>query len=123
MSGMVLEDIDIINKMENCISGFSGIIPVRISSKGEIVKSQSKTATAEQFKKLKQYVKKAAGEIGREILSGKVDISPCANGKSMPCEYCKFHSICAFDINTDEYRQVGKFKDDDIFKMIEDTEI
>ncbi|MBE7027573.1 MAG: hypothetical protein E7407_00880 [Ruminococcaceae bacterium] len=120
MSGMVLHDIDIIDKMEKGISGFSGIIPVRISSKGEIVKSQSKTATAEQFKKLERYVKKTAAEIGREILSGRVDISPCANAKFMPCEYCKFHSICAFDINTDEYRQVGKLKEDDIWSLIDD---
>lgn len=119
MSGMVLEDKDIINSMERGLSGYSTVIPVRMSAKGEIVKAQSKTATAEQFKKLKAYVKKTAGEIGKEILSGKVDISPCANGKFMPCEYCKFHSICAFDINTDEYRQVGKLKDDDIWQMID----
>ncbi len=120
MSGMVLENTDIINAMERGISGYSSIIPVRMSAKGEIVKSQSKTATAEQFEKLKCYVKKTAGEIGKEILSGKVDILPCANGKNMPCSYCKFHSICAFDVNTDAYRQVGRFKDDDIWEMIDE---
>lgn len=119
MSGMVLENTAVIDAMDSGLSGYSAIIPVRMNTKGEIVKSQSKTATAVQFEKLKKYVKKTAGEIGREILSGKVNISPCANGKSMPCDWCKFHSICAFDINTDEYRQVGKFKDDDIWEILE----
>lgn len=119
MSGMVLDNVQIIEALERGIKGYSTVIPVRMSTNGEVVKANSKTASLSQFEKLKEYVKKTAGEIGKEILEGKVDISPCANGKDMPCTFCKFHSICGFDVNKDPYRQVGKIKDDVIWDMFE----
>jgi len=119
MSGMVLDNEEIIEAMERGIVGYSAILPVMMSKDGQLIKGKSKAASLSQFEKLKSYVKKTASEIGKEILSGKVDILPCANGKDMPCTFCKFHSVCGFDINTDEYRQVGKLKDDVIWEMFE----
>lgn len=122
MSGIVLDDLEIIDAMERGLSGTSKILPVSINQKGEIVKKWSKTANELQFDNLKKYIKKTVGEIGREILDGKVDISPCREGKKTACDYCKFHSICAFDSDTDAYRQISTLSDDDVFKEIgEDT--
>ncbi len=119
MSGIVLDDKEIIDAMERNICGASKILPISFSKQGEIMHSRSKTATQIQLDTLKNYVKKVAGEIGREILEGRVDISPYNDGKNTACAYCKFHSICAFDEEEDCYRQIGTVKDDAVWALFE----
>lgn len=118
MSGLVLDDRDIIEAMDRGANGFSKVIPVRINKAGEVVHSSSSSATLEQFARLKQFVKKAAGEIGREILSGRTDIYPAHDGKTAPCIYCPYHSICSFDEKADGYRKLKSLPDEEIWSML-----
>ncbi len=118
MSGLVLSDSDVIKAMDRGISGFSKIIPVRINKDGKIIESSSKCASLSQMEKLQQYMKRTVAEIGREILKGNTDISPCISGKQSACTYCKFKSVCGFDSAHNKIRFVKNLSDEEIWSKI-----
>ena len=118
MSGLVLSDIDIIKAMDKGVSGYSKIIPVRISSTGEILEKSSKSATLEQIERLKSYMKKTLRQIGEEILDGNVDISPYHDLKGSACTYCKYKSVCGFDSSDNHYRYVPPVSDEEVWGRI-----
>lgn len=97
MKGLVLADVKIIKMMDKKLqSGYSSMIPVYISTKGEISEKKSKVLTQEQFTQLQGYTQKLIKEISEEILSGSIKIEPYYNAKTKrtPCEYCIYKSIC-----------------------------
>ncbi|MBR5157669.1 MAG: helicase-exonuclease AddAB subunit AddB [Clostridia bacterium] len=118
MSGMVLSDSDIIRAMDSGISGFSKIIPVRLNKDGQIIESSSKCASLSQMEKLQKYMKRTVAEIGRGILKGNTDISPCLNGKQSACTYCKFKSVCGFDSSHNRFRYMPNLSDEEIWSKI-----
>ncbi len=113
MSGLISENQDIIRAMDKGASGWSSVIPVYMKSDGTASATQSKLASPEQYEKLKRYVKRAVTEIGQEILSGNVDIRPVRDGDITPCSYCRYRSVCGFDINEHPCRYTKKFTSDD----------
>ncbi len=120
MSGLLLKDVDMIRAMDRGIQGFSSIIPARMKQDGTLSEgSGTSYATLHQFQKLTKYVRKIAGELGREILQGNTAISPCKN-KRLPCEYCKFHPICNFRPDMDTYRLASPLKDDVFWQLLEE---
>lgn len=113
MSGLAPEDPAVIRAIDSKAQGWSAVIPVYVKSDGSVSKSQSKTAGAKEFDKLKQYIKHTLAKIGQEILNGDVDIRPIKNGKTLPCSYCKFVSVCGFDPNIHPCRKATEFQSDD----------
>ncbi len=122
MSGMVLRDVDIIRAMDTGIKGSSAIVPAYLKQDGTLSESSGCYATYEQFKKLSAYIRRIAGELGQEILHGAVSVSPCKTNKQFPCRYCRFHSICLFNPETDSYRTASPLKDDAVWDLIEKSE-
>ncbi len=117
MSGLVSENRDIIDAMDKGASGWSAVIPVYVKADGSVSENQSKLANRDQYERLKRYVKRAVTEIGREIISGNVDINPIRNGDITPCTYCRYRTICGFDIKTHPCRYTKNFaSDDDIWE-------
>lgn len=113
MSGLVSENQDIIQAMDKGASGWSAVIPVYMKADGTPSAAQSKLASPEQYEKLKRYVKQAVTEIGQEILSGNIDIHPVRDGDITPCSYCRYRSVCGFDINEHPCRYTKKFASDE----------
>ncbi len=118
MSGMVLSDSDIIKAMDSGISGFSKIIPVRINKDGKIAESSSKCATLSQMERLQSYMKRTVADIGREILNGNTDISPCLGASGAACTYCRFKSVCGFDSAHNRFRYLPTISDEEIWSKI-----
>ncbi|MBE7041308.1 MAG: helicase-exonuclease AddAB subunit AddB [Ruminococcaceae bacterium] len=118
MSGIVLKDADIIRAMDTGISGYSAILPAYLKKDGTLSESNGNYATLDQFKKLSSYIRKTAGELGREILRGGTAISPCKNGDYLPCEYCRYHPVCAFRADTDPYRVAPPLKDEAVWEIL-----
>ncbi len=118
MSGLLLKDVDIVRAMDKGISGHSAILPAYIKKDGSLSESSGSYATLDQFKKLSSYIRKTAGELGREILRGGAAISPCKNNKSLPCEYCRYHSVCGFRADTHPYRIAPPLKDDAVWELL-----
>ena len=91
---------------------------MRINSKGELVEGNSKSATLEQMERLKAYMKKTLRQIGEQILSGNVDISPYYDLKGSACTYCKYKNVCGFDSAHNHYRYIPTVSDDDVWEKI-----
>ncbi len=121
MSGLLINDEDVIKCMDSEISGYSDIIPVRIKTDGTISEASSSTATIEQFQALRAYVRKAIREICEEILEGNIEISPYSKKGFAPCRYCSYSSVCQFDpsLKGNRYRILKDIKEEEAWDLIE----
>ena len=121
MSGLLINDEDVIKCMDSEISGYSDIIPVRIKTDGTISEASSSTATMEQFQALRAYVRKAIREICEEILEGNIEISPYSKKGFAPCRYCSYSSVCQFDpsLKGNKYRILKDIKEEEAWDLIE----
>ena len=124
LSGLVLKDSTVIQGLDHSFGEpgatlekiSSDIIPVAVSTKGEL-KASSSVADLEQYGLFMSYAKKKAGQIGEEIRKGNIMVSPCQDGQSVPCSYCKFRGICRFDeTNGDTYRVWKKISAEKIWE-------
>lgn len=120
MKGLLLADVKLIREMDREIDGSSLIIPAQINKGGELG-ARSSVATINQFKILCNHVKKLLTYIGKEMMSGKVAISPYRDKKTTACEYCPYTSVCQFDPAFPEhrYRYIHDMKDDEVWEAME----
>jgi len=121
MSGLAPDDPTVIRAITGGEgAGWSAVIPVYMKNDGTVSKSQSKTASGEEFQKLVRYIKKTLQKIGGEILSGTVAPYPAKNGKTLPCTYCKYASVCGFDPDVHRVRKTETFRsDEEIWERME----
>ncbi len=94
-SGLVLDDLQVIEAMERDIKTNKRFLPVSISSKtGDPTGS---LATLEQLGQLEQHVSQILDEIGQEFAQGNVTPDPyCRSGKNI-CDNCDYASACHFE--------------------------
>ncbi len=121
MAGLVLADVRVFRMMDkNLKQGYSEIIPVSVL-KGDEIGKKSSVATKEQFQILQKYIIKTIKDISKDILSGKIEIKPYYKNKKVPCEYCKYKSICMFDKNKfgNEYNYVPKLPKEQVWENME----
>ena len=122
MKGFILADVNLVKMMDTKLDkGNSQIVPAYIDKEGNL-SSKSDSITRKQFEDLQKYTKKIIRQIGKEILSGKIDIKPYykVQGGRTPCEYCKYHSICNFNngICKSSYTYIGNKNKSDILENI-----
>ena len=100
------------------------MIPVSLKN-GEINGRSSSTVTQEEFENLQKYAVKLIKQISKQILSGNIDLKPYYNvkGKTTPCSYCAYKSICQFDqkLKNNYYRVIPNDSKKDILNRIENT--
>ena len=76
----------------------------------DIIDTKSKALKCIDFEELGKDVEKAAKEISRGIIEGEINIEPVKKRRedTSECTYCKFRSICRFDITNskNKYRMV-----------------
>jgi len=111
MSGVTLKDNSISQMIDDIETGYSKIISMYISKKGEISYSKSTSAASlDEFNILREYVMSLAEKYGNEISQGSIKVYPYKKYKKddtekedeTSCKYCKFSSICQFEINDRE---------------------
>lgn len=97
MTGMVNDDEAILRMLDTQMEDKSDILPVAKKKDGSF-SSASKVLSTEHMELLSEYVNEKMASLGREILSGKIDVKPCTTGKANDntCTYCSFSSICMF---------------------------
>lgn len=88
------------------------VLPLSFEKDGT-VKDNKATVSTEEMAGMLDYVDRTMKQIGKNIYSGNISISPISVGKKDSCEYCAYKSICRFD-----ERNVGMVKrtDQDIDK-------
>ncbi len=59
-------------------------------------------------------------EISSDILKGKARIAPANYDGSTACRYCKFRSVCQFDVlfADNRYRFVKKLSHDEVLRKL-----
>ena len=72
------------------------------------------------FEVLQKYIGKIIKEIGKEILEGKIELSPTNYKGKTPCRYCEYHAICGFDArnNKNKYDYIENLSKDDIIRKM-----
>ena len=118
MKGLVLADVKLIKAMDRDLDGDSLIIPARINKDGSLGRSTS--ATQEQFKTLRKYVRRTLAAIGSGIIDGNVTISPYKKSTLTACTYCSYSSVCQFDTSVpgNSYRVLRDYKEDELWRLM-----
>lgn len=118
LDGLVLKDTAIAYKMGLMTEDGAPILPVSIKKDGSFYKTSS-VATLKQFEMLSGHVIKCIKSIGKEILSGRIDIHPVKYKKNTPCSYCKYKAVCNFSPSEgDKYNLKPSYKTEDIWQKL-----
>jgi ATP-dependent helicase/nuclease subunit B len=85
----------------------SDVVQAAIKQDGELgFKKSTDTAEADEFAALLRHVEKRIGELGDQIISGRIDVSPYRMGLVTPCPYCEYRPVCRFDVLTNRYHHL-----------------
>lgn len=104
MSGVANSDFDLISKMEH--SGKEGILsmPVTVTTKG--LDKRSSIMDTSQMLKLGTMVEEKIIELGNALMKGDISIRPYEYQNGMPCNYCSFRHICAYENGVDPVKRI-----------------
>lgn len=118
-SGLVNSDIKVIKHLDRDIEGSSLIIPAAVKN-NLLQEYRSSVASEQSFALLGEHVKNRCGEIGKDMVSGKISINPSLRGNITACDYCEYRAVCGFDKKTPgyNYRRFKKLNSEEVFKRI-----
>ncbi|MDR5659332.1 helicase-exonuclease AddAB subunit AddB [Serpentinicella sp. ANB-PHB4] len=121
MKGLVLNDVNLIQRMDRSIEKHSDIIPVALNKDRGVTKSSS-VATEAQFRILLDHTKDLVKNAGHQITEGHIKIEPVKKGKQDACQYCKFSTMCQFDqkFEDNQYKHIKELKDEEVIKILQD---
>lgn len=132
MSGLVLDDADVIKGMDNIFDGgedglsqgSSSIIPVTVNKDGSYKKGGADVADEGKYDKLMTFAGEKAREIGDSILQGEIAPSPYKKENQVPCTYCNYQSVCRFEPSGEQggYRELKNKKAEDFWSIVLDEE-
>lgn len=95
MSGLLVDEADVLRMMDTDSERYSDIIPVQFTSKG--VSSRS-IAKRDDFEALLGFVKRKVQDMCVGIFAGNIEIAPFRRGQARACQYCPYGALCSFDI-------------------------
>lgn len=123
-SGLLSDDMELLEAMERGLSGDGRFIPVSIKvKKGEEepeIAAKSAVAGLAKFGKLARYTHGKLLEMGRELRAGSVAADPCKKDKaSSYCDWCDFRAACQFDETAgDKARLLRHLSDEEFWQQI-----
>lgn len=120
MNGLVVEDPEVIQAMDDGIDGYSNVIPVRLNKSGSVSASQSKTVVKEDMQTIRRFVRSKHQHAGNGILEGNTSITPYKVKEETPCQFCSYRSVCQFDPADPEqsYRKLPALSPDKAVELI-----
>ncbi len=85
----------------------SEVVQAAIKKDGEIgFRKNSDAAEVHEFVALLKHVEKRLGELGDQIIAGRIDVMPYRMGLLTPCPDCEYRAVCRFDPLTNRYNQL-----------------
>ena len=103
-TGLVNDNIEVINLMDEGLSGKSDVIPVEIKKDGTL-SSRSEAVSVDDYNAISHFVDKKIKEFGNRILNGEITVNPYEMGERNSCTYCSYRSICGFDEKIDGFEK------------------
>ncbi|MCQ2560270.1 MAG: PD-(D/E)XK nuclease family protein, partial [Clostridia bacterium] len=95
LRGLVLGDERVIRLMDREIEKTSLLLPVALTNTG--FSQSSKILPEAEFQQLLESATQIAGQLGKNILAGKILIQPYRYKKQTACHFCPYHAVCQFD--------------------------
>lgn len=123
-SGLLSDDMELLEAMEHGLEGDGRFIPVSIKvKKGEdepTLAAKSSVADLAKFGRLARYTHEKLLEMGRELRNGSVTADPCKKDKnSSYCDWCEFRAACRFDETAgDKARWLKHLSDEDFWQQV-----
>lgn len=123
-SGLLSDDMELLEAMEHGLEGDGRFIPVTIrTKKGEdepTLVAKSAVADLAKFGRLARYTHEKLLEMGRELRNGSVTADPCKKDKnSSYCDWCEFRAACRFDETAgDKARWLKHLSDEDFWQQV-----
>lgn len=118
MSGVVLNDSEIINAMENGAKG--RFIPAKFTEKGALTKVGSSVLDDEQMRAVMEYSKKLIATMANKLHDGYVQAEPSMKNENS-CTYCPYNAVCGKEFTDRDIEQV-KAGNDEVIRMIKERE-
>ncbi|MBM7579789.1 helicase-exonuclease AddAB subunit AddB [Jeotgalibacillus terrae] len=118
MKGLVLGDEEVVRLMDMTLEeGNSSIISAGLKKDGTL-RSNSKTASRDQFNDMRSHTRSMFKTAGDRIKAGDVSIDPYEYKKRTPCQFCSYRSVCQFDpaLEQNQYRSLRPKKAEDLFQ-------
>ncbi len=98
LRGLMLEDEATLNAFETELTGKSKTVSSLKRNNGGPLHACSPVLNAVQMAELIKFAVAKAGEITKALLLGGSKAEPVVKGKERECKYCKYLSICRFDM-------------------------
>ncbi len=123
-SGLLSDDMSLLEAMEHGLEGDGRFIPVSIKiKKGEdepTLAAKSAVADLEKFGRLARYTQKKLLEMGQELRRGSVEADPRRQDRNTSyCDWCAFRAACRFDETAgDKARWLRRLSDEDFWQQI-----
>ena len=112
-SGLVLDDINVLEAMENGVEG--KYIPVKLKKNGEPYAGSS-CISREGIERLRDFSYGKLTEMAELLLNGDASAVPLVMNGRVPCTYCEYVNIC-------DNSRLERFKEPDPDKVAEAEEI
>jgi ATP-dependent helicase/nuclease subunit B len=85
----------------------SQVVQAGLRRDGELgYRNSSDVAEANEFAALLKHVEKRLGQLGDQIIAGRIDVSPFRMGQITPCPNCDYRAVCRFDTLTNRYNHL-----------------
>jgi ATP-dependent helicase/nuclease subunit B len=94
MSGLVLDDEDVLRGMERELAG--EYIPVKLGKDGK-PDAASQVASAAELARLAAKVERLIASMAQELHSGGIGAVPVRTAAGFACEYCDYAALCGFE--------------------------
>lgn len=94
MSGLVNRDDECLEMLDRK-TGLA--VPVTYNKDMELTSNNSHVVTGGELKAISDFTRNKMIELGDKIIHGEIDMRPQKGGKSSPCNYCDYLSVCRFE--------------------------
>ena len=120
LNGVVNEDEQVIELLDEHLEKESDVIPVVRNKDGSLSK-KSKAVRTEDFAVMMEYVQHMADRMEREMRRGNAQIAPYELGNDTGCDYCEYRDICGFDEHLEGfgYRRLAAYKKEEILERMQ----
>lgn len=95
MNGIMVDDYDVIRGVAGDFEGRSDVLPIMKKKDGTI--TGNSLIAEEEFIQLQEKIDVVIEELCRDLVDGKISITPKKVSDTSPCVYCQFKGICRFD--------------------------
>ena len=120
LKGLVLDDQEIIRRLDSALEKSSDVIPVTLTADGRPSKNAS-VISAKSFESLRNYAQHQVIDIGKNIIKGHIQVQPYKKKNETACDYCSYLPVCRFEkgVAGNNYKFLELLSKEEIFEKID----